>query len=61
MLKEVDDWALEDMHANSTRIMKKVISKDIIRENYKPLVSQYGDTVRVKTKIYTSGHRVSLL
>ena len=58
MLKEIDDWALEYMHANSTRIMKKVMSKDIIRENYKPLVSQYGDNVRVKTKTNTSGHRV---
>jgi len=58
MLKEIDEWALKYVHANSTRLMKKVTSKDVIRENYKPLVSQYGDTVRVKTKINTSGHRV---
>ena len=38
--------------------MKKVMSKDIIREDYKPLVSQYGDNVRVKTKVNTFGHRV---
>ena len=58
MLKEIDEWAVEYLHANSARIMKKVMSKDVIRENYKPLVSQYGDNVRVKTKINTSGHRV---
>ena len=58
MLKEIDEWAIEYMHTNSARIMKKVMSKDVIRENYKPLVSQYGDNVRVKTKINTSGHRV---
>ena len=30
----------------------------ILRENYKTLVSQYGDNVRVKTKSKTQGHRV---
>ena len=29
MLKEIDDWALEYVHANSTRLMKKVTSKDV--------------------------------
>ena len=58
MLKEIDDWAIEYLHTNSARIMKKVMSKDIIRENYKPLVSKYGDNVRVKTKINTAGHRM---
>ena len=33
-------------------------SNDVIRENYKPLVSQYGDNVKIKTKINTSGHKV---
>ena len=58
MLKEIDDWAIEYLHTNSARIMKKVMSKDVIRENYKPLVSQYGDNVRVKTKTNISGHRM---
>ena len=30
----------------------------MIKENYKPLLTQYGDTIRVRTKINTSGHRV---
>ena len=33
MLKEIDDWAVEYLHTNSARIMKKVVSKDVIREN----------------------------
>ena len=58
MLIDIDDWAIEYMHTNSTRIFKKAMSKDVIRENYKALVSSYGDNVRVKTKINTNGHRV---
>ena len=58
MLKDIDAWAIQYIFDNGGKIMKKVMSKDVIKENYKPLVTQYGDSVRVKTKINTSGHRV---
>ena len=34
------------------------MSKDVIEENYKPLLTQHGYTTRVRTKINTAGHRV---
>ena len=60
MLRDIDAWVVEYMHTHSTRIFKKAMSKDVVKENYKPLVTQYGDSVRVKTKINTSGHRVCI-
>ena len=57
MLKQIDDWAIQYIFDNSSKILKKVMSKDVIKENYKPLLTQYGDTIRVKTKINTAGHR----
>ena len=57
MLKQIDDWAIQYIFDNSSKILKKVMSKDVIKENYKPLLTQYGDTTRVKTKINTAGHR----
>ena len=58
LLKQIGDWAVENMHTQSARILKKVMSKDVIRENYKPLLSQYGDTTRVRTQVDFAGHRV---
>ena len=58
MLKEIDLWVIQYIFDNAARILKKVMSKDVITENYKPLVTSYGDNVRVKTKINTSGHRM---
>ena len=58
MLKQIDDWAISYIFDNAAKILKKVTSKDVIKENYKPLLTQYGDTIRVRTKINTAGHRV---
>ena len=58
MLKQIDDWAISYIFDNAAKILKKVTSKDVIKENYKPLLTQYGDTTRVRTKINTAGHRV---
>ena len=58
LLKQIDDWAIQYIFDNAVKIFKKAMSKDVIKENYKPLLTQYGDTVRVRTKINTSGHRV---
>ena len=58
MLKQMDDWAIQYIFDNAAKILKKVTSKDLIKENYKPLLTQYGDTIRVRTKINTAGHRV---
>ena len=58
LLKQIDDWAIQYIFDNSAKILKKVMSKDIIKENYRPLLTSYGDTIRVKTKINTAGHRV---
>ena len=57
MLKQIDDWAIQYIFDHAPKILKKVMSKDVIKENYKPLLTQYGDTIRVKTKINTAGHR----
>jgi len=58
LLKRIDDWAIQYIFDNAAKILKKAMSKDVIKENYKPLLTQYGDTMRVRTKINTSGHRV---
>jgi len=58
LLKQIDDWAIQYISDNSAKILKKVMSKDIIKENYRPLLTSYGDTMRVKTKINTAGPRV---
>ena len=58
MLQEIDNWAMQYVFDNGGKILKKVMSKDVIKENYKPLLSTYGDSVRVKTKINTGGHRI---
>ena len=58
MLKQIDDWAIQYIFDNAAKILKNVMSKDVTKENCKPLLTQYGDTVRVRTKINTSGHRV---
>jgi len=58
MLKEIDLWVIQYIFDNAARILKKVMSKDVIKENYKHLVTSYGDNVRVKTQINTSGHRM---
>ena len=38
--------------------MKKPMSKEVIKEHYKPLLNSYGDRLSVKTKINTGGPRV---
>ena len=58
MLKQIDDWAIQYICDNSVTNLKKVSSTDVIKENYKPLISHYGDNLRVRTKINTAGHRV---
>ena len=58
LLKQIDDWAIQYIFDHAANIFKKAMSKDVIKENYKPLLTQYGDTMRVRTKINTSGHRV---
>ena len=58
MLKQIDEWAIQYIFDNAAKILKKVMSKDVIKENYRPLLTSYGDTIRVKTKINTAGHRI---
>ena len=58
MLKQIDEWAIQYIFDHSAKILKKVMSKDVIKENYRPLLTSYGDTIRVKTKINTAGHRL---
>ena len=41
MPKELDDWAIEYMMNNNARVLKQLMSKDMMRENYKPLLTQY--------------------
>ena len=60
LLGQIDDWAIQYIFDNSTRILKKTISKDVIKENYRPLLTSYGDSIRVKTKINVAGHRTCL-
>ena len=57
MLKQIDDWCIQYISDHAAKLFKKAMSKDVIKENYKPLLSQYGDTTRVRTKINTVGHK----
>ena len=43
MLKQIDDWAIQYIFDNGATILKKVMSKDVIKENYKPLLTSYGE------------------
>ena len=58
LLEQIDDWAIQYIFDHAPKILKKVVREDVVRENYKPLLTQYGDTTRVKTKINTAGDRV---
>ena len=57
LLEEIDRWAVQYIFENGGKFMKKMMSKEIIKEHYKPLMSTYGDRVSVKCKINTGGHR----
>ena len=57
-LQSVDDWTVEYISQNSARLFKKVMSKEAVKEHYKPLLITFGDSASVRTKINLSGHRV---
>ena len=57
LLGEIDEWALGYILQHGGRGFKKIMSKEVIKEHYKPLLSIYGDRVSTKTKINTGGHR----
>ena len=58
MLKQIDEWAIQYIFDHSAKIIKKVMSKDVIKENYRPLLTSYGYISRVKTMINTACHRL---
>jgi hypothetical protein len=57
-LKKVDDWTVDHIFDDGVRLFKKVMSKEAVKEHYKPLLNIYGDRASVKTKINIRGHRV---
>ena len=57
LLEEIDKWAVDYILKHGRTCMKKIMSKEIIKEHYKPLLSIYGDRVSTETKINTGGHR----
>ena len=58
-LKSVDAWAIDYIFENQQRFnFKKSMSREAIREAYKPLTSCYGTTTSIKTKINVRGTRV---
>ena len=57
-LQMVDDWTVDYIFDHGARLFKKVMSKDVVREHYRPLLSMYGDTASVRTKVNVRGHRV---
>ena len=57
LLTEIDLWAVQYILENGGKCMKKIMSKEVIKEHYKPLLNSYGDRQSVKCKINTGGHR----
>ena len=57
-LKKVDDWTVDHIFDNGVRLFKKVMSKEAVKEHYKPLLNIYGDRASVQAKINIRGHRV---
>ena len=58
MLEEIDKWTVQYILDHGGKFLKKVMSKEVIKEHYKPLLSSYGERLSVKTKINTGGSRV---
>ena len=58
VLQEIDKWTVQYILDNGGKCMKKIMSREVIKEHYKPLLSSYGDRLSVKTKINTGGSRV---
>ena len=58
LLGEIDKWTVQHILEHGGKFMKKVMSKEVIKEHYKPLLNSYGDRLSVKTKINTGGSRV---
>ena len=56
-LKEIDNWALEYITANSERLLKKQLSRTEVENGYSPLVKTYGATNSCKTKLNIRGSR----
>ena len=61
LLREIDRWTVQHIQDHGGKIMKKVMSKEIIKEHYRPLLNSSGDRLSVKTKINTGGRRLSML
>ena len=57
-LKKVDDWTVDHIFDDGVRLFKKVMSREAVKEHYKPLLNIYGDRASVRTKINIRGHRV---
>ena len=49
-LREIDDWTVGYIAANSERLLKRQMSKEEVLSNYTPLVRAYGSGVSVNTK-----------
>jgi hypothetical protein len=58
VLEGIDKWTVQYILDNGGKFMKKVMTKEVIKEHYKPLLSSYGDRLSVKTKINIGGSRV---
>ena len=58
VLEEIDKWTVQYILDHGAKFMRKIMSKEVIKEHYKPLLSSYGDRLSVKTKINTGGSRV---
>ena len=56
-LEEIDKWAVQYILDHGGKFMKKIMSREVIKEHYTPLLSSYGDRLSVKTKINTAGSR----
>ena len=58
LLEEIDRRTVQHILDHGGKIMQKIMSKEVIKERYKPLINSYGDRLSVKAKMNTSGHRV---
>ena len=54
LLEEIDRCTVQHILEHDSKIMKKIMSKEIIKEHYKPRLNSYGDRLTVKTKINTA-------
>ena len=60
LLKLIDEWTIDYIYSNQSRLCKAIMSREAVAANYKPLLTTYGSSTSVRTKINIRGSRTCL-